>query len=74
MSMFKYSCSAAMQNELQYWNKDQCGTEPVCDPIHFYSITIPMWINVLALSIICIGVHFFAYLSLARIAKKYRIT
>ena len=74
MSMFKYSWSAAMQNELQYWNKDDCGTEPVCDPLNFYSITIPMWINVLALSIICIGVHFLAYWSLARIAKKYRIT
>lgn len=74
LSMFKYSWSAAMQNELEYWKQEDCGTNPLCDPLKFYSITIPMWHNVLALSCICIGVHFLAYLSLARIAKKFRIS
>jgi hypothetical protein len=66
-----------MKNELEYWDIDKCNetylNSPLCDPIDFYSITIDKWINVLALAIIAIGVHTFAYLSLARIAKKFRI-
>ncbi|OMJ95108.1 hypothetical protein SteCoe_1650 [Stentor coeruleus] len=77
LSMFKYSWSAAMKNELQYWDIETCNLQnnnsPLCDPIKFYSITIDKWINVLALAIIAVGVHLFAYLSLAKIAKKFRI-
>ena len=79
ISMFKFSWSAAMLNDLEYWVIEDCtgysstNPNPLCDPVNFYSITISKWYNVLALAIISIGIHFFAYLSLAMIAKKYRI-
>ena len=80
-SMFKYSWSAIMASELEghdddYWNsctENSSTNDPMCDPIDFYSITIPKWHNVLALSCIAIITHFFAYLYLALLAKKFRV-
>ena len=77
MSMFKFAWSAAMLNELEHWSPSECYIQSpgnqLCDPISFYSITIPKWYNILYLSIICVVVHFLAYLSLAIIAQKFRI-
>lgn len=80
-SMFKYSWSAIMSSELEgrdddYWTgctEDSETNDPMCDPLDFYSITISKWHNVLALSCIAIITHFFAYLYLNLLAKKFRV-
>ena len=88
MSMFKYSWSACMYNELEghhgdYWNDcnmkaTDVNTKKVnmdmCYPLDFYSITIPKWQNVLALSCIAIITHLMAFMFLRTIAKKYRVS
>jgi ABC-type multidrug transport system ATPase subunit len=85
MSMFKYSWSACMYNELEghdddYWQEcdgNNTGSKKInldmCDPLDFYSITIPKWHNILALSCIAIITHSLAFLFLNLIAKKYRV-
>jgi ABC-type multidrug transport system ATPase subunit/ABC-type multidrug transport system permease subunit len=80
ISMFKFTWSAIMINEFESWweesvcnAQDSTGFNSLCDPLNYYSITIGKWENILALSIITIGVHFFAYLSLSLVAKRFRI-
>jgi ABC-type multidrug transport system ATPase subunit len=80
-SMFKYSWSACMINELEhydndYWEECQNGLDEkieLCDPLDFYNIQISKWQNVLALSCIAIITHFLAFLYLCKISKKYRV-
>ena len=82
MSMFKYSWSALMINELDDYDEDHwdgCGEgeenygSDMCDPLDFYSIYISKWNNVLLLVSIAVTTHFFAYVCLALIAQKYRV-
>lgn len=80
-SMFKYSWSACMINELEhndndYWDECKNGNDKffeLCDPIEFYSIKISKWHNVLALCCIAIITHVLAFLYLYKISKKYRV-
>jgi len=75
LSIFKYSWSAAMQNEFDTWDESQCSEStpsPYCDPIDFYNITISMWTNILILTCLAVGVHILSYLSLYRLARKFR--
>jgi ABC-type multidrug transport system ATPase subunit len=81
-SMFKYSWSACMINELDDWDEDHwdgCDTgeeyeqSDMCDPLDFYSIEIDKWDNVLILLLIASITHFLSYVVLAIIAQKYRV-
>jgi ABC-type multidrug transport system permease subunit len=82
MSMFKYSWGGAMINEFEIFDDDHfngCEKKPhtqqlvLCDPVDFFNIDIPKWHNVLALFMITIIMHFLAYLSLRKLAKKFRV-
>ena len=81
-SMFKYSWSACMINELDDYDEDhwdECGegedyeSSDMCDPLDFYSIYISKWSNVMILLIIAAVTHFLSYVVLAVIAQKYRV-
>ena len=81
-SMFKYSWSACMINELEdydndHWDGCDEGEEyensDMCDPLDFYSVYISKWGNVLLLLLIACITHFLSYVVLAIIAQKYRV-
>ncbi|CAG9311395.1 unnamed protein product [Blepharisma stoltei] len=73
MSMFKYSWGGAMINEFNTWDQAKCGSNPMCDPNDFYDLKISLGMNILALAILAIGTHGFAYLCLVKLARKFRL-
>lgn len=77
ISMFKYSWAASMINEFNTWDQQKCLSHdpysPLCDPNNFYSLNISLGMNILALSILALATHLFAYYCLIRLANKFRL-
>ncbi|CAG9311383.1 unnamed protein product [Blepharisma stoltei] len=73
LSIFKYSWEAAMINEFNTFDRTKCGDDPMCDPNDFFDLDRPMWVLFMCMAILIVLTHFAAYLSLVKLARKFRL-
>ncbi|CAG9326410.1 unnamed protein product [Blepharisma stoltei] len=73
MSMFKYSWSAALENEFNTWDQAKCGQAVLCDPIDYFSIIISLGINIVILACLVVAINFLAFLALLNLSRKFRL-
>jgi len=67
-----YLFSGLIQNEFDFWDEDNCGIGPGCDPIDFLNIKFGIAENIGYAALLCILPNILSLLSLWKLSKDIR--